>query len=65
VLVQRKTVTVLFCDVTGSTERGESLDPEALRSSWGRKDAVSSSRPRYELKGNVVMSERTRAQLVR
>jgi class 3 adenylate cyclase/tetratricopeptide (TPR) repeat protein len=29
--VQRKTVTVLFCDVTGSTELGESIDPEALR----------------------------------
>ena len=28
---QRKTVTVLFCDVTGSTELGERLDPEALR----------------------------------
>ncbi|HUK95429.1 MAG TPA: adenylate/guanylate cyclase domain-containing protein [Gaiellaceae bacterium] len=28
---QRKTVTVLFCDVTGSTELGEQLDPEALR----------------------------------
>ena len=28
---QRKTVTVLFCDVTGSTELGESTDPEALR----------------------------------
>jgi class 3 adenylate cyclase len=28
---QRKTVTVLFCDVTGSTELGEALDPEALR----------------------------------
>jgi class 3 adenylate cyclase/tetratricopeptide (TPR) repeat protein len=29
--VQRKTVTVLFCDVTGSTSLGESVDPEALR----------------------------------
>jgi class 3 adenylate cyclase len=29
--VQRKTVTVLFCDVTGSTSLGESIDPEALR----------------------------------
>jgi class 3 adenylate cyclase/tetratricopeptide (TPR) repeat protein len=29
--VQRKTVTVLFCDVTGSTTLGESIDPEALR----------------------------------
>ena len=28
---QRKTVTVLFCDVTGSTALGESIDPEALR----------------------------------
>jgi class 3 adenylate cyclase/tetratricopeptide (TPR) repeat protein len=28
---QRKVVTVLFCDVTGSTALGESLDPEALR----------------------------------
>jgi hypothetical protein len=27
----RKTVTVLFCDVTGSTSLGESVDPEALR----------------------------------
>jgi class 3 adenylate cyclase/tetratricopeptide (TPR) repeat protein len=28
---QRKVVTVLFCDVTGSTMLGEQLDPEALR----------------------------------
>src|ERR671934_1392500 len=28
---QRKTVTVLFCDVTGSTTLGETLDPERLR----------------------------------
>jgi class 3 adenylate cyclase/tetratricopeptide (TPR) repeat protein len=28
---QRKTVTVLFCDMTGSTELGESTDPEAMR----------------------------------
>ena len=28
---QRKVVTVLFADVAGSTELGESLDPEALR----------------------------------
>ena len=27
----RKTVTILFCDVTGSTELGEQLDPESLR----------------------------------
>ena len=29
--LQRKTVTVLFADVTGSTEMGERLDPESLR----------------------------------
>ena len=28
---QRKTVTVLFCDLTGSTALGEKLDPERLR----------------------------------
>ncbi|MGB2953277.1 MAG: zinc-ribbon domain-containing protein, partial [Gaiellaceae bacterium] len=27
----RKTVTVLFCDVTGSTALGERIDPESLR----------------------------------
>src|SRR5512133_3338519 len=27
----RKVVTVLFCDVTGSTVLGEELDPESLR----------------------------------
>ena len=47
----RKTVTVVFIDVTGSTNLGESLDPEAL--TWSH----------VELKGNVVAAERTRALL--
>jgi class 3 adenylate cyclase len=29
-------VTVLFCDLTGSTELGESTDPEALRALLAR-----------------------------
>ena len=33
---QRKVVTVLFCDLTGSTELGERLDPEALRATLAR-----------------------------
>jgi class 3 adenylate cyclase/tetratricopeptide (TPR) repeat protein len=33
---QRKTVSVVFCDVTGSTELGESTDPEALRALLAR-----------------------------
>ena len=33
---QRKTVTVLFCDVIGSTALGESTDPEALRALLAR-----------------------------
>jgi class 3 adenylate cyclase/tetratricopeptide (TPR) repeat protein len=33
---QRKTVTVLFCDLTGSTELGETLDPERLRALLAR-----------------------------
>ena len=34
--MQRKTVTVLFCDVVGSTALGESVDPESLRAVLGR-----------------------------
>jgi class 3 adenylate cyclase len=33
---QRKTVTVLFCDLTGSTTLGETLDPERLRALLAR-----------------------------
>src|SRR5262245_51968845 len=33
---QRKVVTILFCDVVGSTALGESLDPEALRARMRR-----------------------------
>src|SRR5439155_1375460 len=32
----RKTVSVLFCDVTGSTSLGEAVDPEALRTLLAR-----------------------------
>jgi class 3 adenylate cyclase/tetratricopeptide (TPR) repeat protein len=32
----RKVVTVLFCDLAGSTALGESVDPEALRTILGR-----------------------------
>jgi class 3 adenylate cyclase/tetratricopeptide (TPR) repeat protein len=32
----RKVVTVLFCDIVGSTELGESVDPEALRARLAR-----------------------------
>jgi class 3 adenylate cyclase len=38
---KRKTVTLLFADVTGSTALGEQLDPEAYRSVMGRYFAVS------------------------
>ena len=34
--VMRKTVTVLFCDLAGSTQLGERLDPEALRTVMSR-----------------------------
>jgi predicted ATPase/class 3 adenylate cyclase len=33
---QRKVVTVLFCDIVGSTSLGESTDPEALRAMLAR-----------------------------
>src|SRR5215218_9320146 len=37
----RRTVTLLFTDVTGSTSLGEELDPEAYRGVMGRYFAVS------------------------
>jgi class 3 adenylate cyclase/tetratricopeptide (TPR) repeat protein len=36
----RKTVTVIFCDVTGSTALGDRLDPEAVRRVMSRYFAV-------------------------
>jgi len=33
---QRRTVTVLFCDLAGSTALGETLDPERLRALLAR-----------------------------
>src|SRR5256885_17071654 len=33
---ERKLVTILFADMTGSTELGESLDPEDVRALMGR-----------------------------
>jgi len=48
----RKPVTVLFCDVTGSTELGEKLDPEApravLRRYFERKQAIGAMRQAAE-----------------
>jgi riboflavin biosynthesis pyrimidine reductase len=37
---RRKVVTVLFCDVAGSTALGESLDAEALRTAAGKNVLV-------------------------
>lgn len=37
----RKVVTLLFCDVTGSTALGEELDPEVLRGMMARYFAVA------------------------
>ena len=37
----RRTVTLVFTDVTGSTELGEQLDPEAYRGVMGRYFAVA------------------------
>ena len=40
---QRKTVTIVFCDVTGSTALGERLDPESLRRVMARYFAAMSA----------------------
>ena len=45
----RKTVTVLFCDVTGSTAMGERLDPESTRRVMARYfDAMREAIERHE-----------------
>ena len=49
---KRKTVTLLFTDVTGSTALGEQLDPEAYRSVMGRYFAAS--RTAVERHGGLV-----------
>src|SRR5215211_5102329 len=48
----RKTVTVVFTDVTGSTALGERLDPEALRSVMGRY--FEAARAAFERHGGTV-----------
>jgi class 3 adenylate cyclase len=47
--VTRKTVTVLFCDLTESTRLGEQIDPESLRALMGRwHDAMRAPIERHE-----------------
>jgi class 3 adenylate cyclase/tetratricopeptide (TPR) repeat protein len=48
----RKTVTILFCDVTGSTQLGEQLDPESLRKVMAR--FFNAMRAEIELHGGTV-----------
>ena len=48
----RKTVTILFCDVTGSTQLGEQLDPESLRKVMAR--FFEAMRSEIELHGGTV-----------
>ena len=44
----RKIVTIVFCDVTGSTELGEQLDPESMRKVMGRYfDAMRAALERH------------------
>jgi hypothetical protein len=40
---QRKTVTLLFCDITGSTQLGEETDAEALRALLARYQTDTSN----------------------
>jgi class 3 adenylate cyclase len=63
----RKVVTVLFCDVTGSTSLGESTDPEALLAAAGKhqdaRAALEQALDRYERKRNLVLAARVRERL--
>lgn len=48
----RKTVTILFCDLVGSTEMGDRLDPEVLRATMTRFFGVAA--PLIERYGGTV-----------
>lgn len=68
---QRKTVTVLFCDVTESTALGERLDPESFRQVMRRYfDAARAVIERHggtveKFIGDAVMARVRRAGAVR
>jgi class 3 adenylate cyclase len=68
---QRKTVTVLFCDVTESTALGERLDPESFRQVMRRYfDAARAVIGRHggtveKFIGDAVMARVRRAGAVR
>jgi class 3 adenylate cyclase len=68
---QRKTVTVLFCDVTESTALGEWLDPESFRQVMRRYfDAARAVIERHggtveKFIGDAVMARVRRAGAVR
>ena len=54
---ERKIVTVLFCDVVGSTELGERLDAESVRRVLGRffetvRDVVERHDNRHDARGD-------------
>jgi Double zinc ribbon len=60
---QLKTITVLFADVTGSTELGERLDPEALWLAGDRAGAIRQAERAasfYRRKGATVPLDRAR-----
>src|SRR5256885_178093 len=59
--MQRKVVTVLFCDVVGSTSLGERTDPEVLRTLLARyfehmKEAVERHGAGEKFLGDAVMA---------
>ncbi|MCH8002655.1 MAG: zinc ribbon domain-containing protein, partial [Proteobacteria bacterium] len=46
---ERRQITIMFCDLVGSTELSRRLDPEDLREVMGRyQDAVAGAVTRYE-----------------
>lgn len=73
---QRKTVTVLFCDLAGSTALGEALDPERLRALLARylerMKTIAEQHGRlaraldyYGRKGNLAAAQRAQERFAR
>jgi hypothetical protein len=55
----RKVVTIVFCDVTGSTELDERLDPEALRTLLAPPDRRRRPRPRTPRRSSATSARAT------
>jgi class 3 adenylate cyclase len=59
----RKTVTIVFADVVGSTSLGETRDPEQVRAQQEARGVLEQMVAWSEAKGAVVYADQARASI--